>query len=223
MHMNKKILLAVITALVILIAALAISLSGSKKSEDITVTVDITDEKRSELESKKAELEQEIKDTKEKKLYLSLAQVESQLGLLSQSKEHYKKFLQNYPNDQVGLNNYAALLYDMGLYEEAEEAYKGIIGFRGLSLDLLDKLVRSISAQNADGSRTDDLISVLEDSTRELGQIDYIMVKLADIYEAEGQCDLAVEHLEVLRDSSEGDKAALVEKDIENLKERCQN
>lgn len=219
--MNNKKIIILIAALVILLAGLLILSGGKKSDSDYTVPVDITEEKRSELEAERANLQSEIRETKDDTLYMDLARVEKQLGLYSSAKRNYEEFLKKYPNDQVGNSNYAALLMDMGLFEEAEEVHFGIIEFRGLSLRRLDSLVRTIEAQNEDGSRTDDLISILEDASKELGQIDYVMTKLSELYEKKGECDLAIEHLEVLRGSEEGAGNSNLDMDIENLKARC--
>lgn len=221
--MNKK--YKFLVALIVIFSTLLALFLVIKepRSNDLVVEVNISDELRQEIEGRKQALIEEAESTGDKANYRDIGLLEEQLGNLGSAKRYYEEYLKEYPSNRVALQNYANLLYEMGEYNEAEIVYENIIRSYGMNISIFMRLVDSIEAQNQDGSRTEELIRILEQAVASSGQTNYLMRKLSEVYESLGDCDMAIKHLEILRDGTESAEVGDINKDIEDIKTRCGN
>lgn len=221
-----QILVGIIVLALLVGAALLIKNAvRDRMSTRYDVEVDISDEQRVAYEQKLSDAQGRI-DRKEGEgndwwlAYLDAARMSSALGRNGDAEGYYRTFLKRFPEHRVGLANYAHLLFETGRYRAAEIIYGRLVSVARIEEDLRD-YVEVIKAQNQEGERNADLLSVLEVAVADYGQTAFLMLELADLYQKMGNCELAIQHHEVLLNLVDESQKAQIENDIARMQETC--
>lgn len=197
-----------ILALIIVLASIAyvasFQLSSQKaKYRGLTTSrqVDLDESTRAYFEQRLASTQaaiaakQQAGEDVDLNLYLSAASDAFTLGEFVTAREMLEIQLEGNPLNHVAWNNYALILSQMGDLELATNAYKKAVelspDYQKYWSDYADFLVQHYQDQ------TEDLKIWYEASIAQLGQTNWNMVGLANVYAEAGDCDRALDHYDV--------------------------
>ena len=107
----------------------------------------------------------------------------------------------------------------MERYNEAEAVFRNILTNLDSDENDLRNYIRALELMNPNDIR---IIRALENGVQLYGQSPYLMQAIADWYEKQGECQLAIEHLRIIP-QLDPEFAEQIEMDIMNLQNRCQN
>lgn len=214
-----------ITISVIALALILIFTNSSSTPIEYIIDIELSEERRQEIEVRLAETEAEIAEHEVNneevplRLYRYQAEDYRLLGKLSKAEQIYRDYLQKNPLDKVVQNNLGHLLIQMERYNEAEAVFRNILTNLDSDENDLRNYIRTLQLIDINDSR---IIRSLENGIQLYGQTPYLMQGLADWYERQGECQLAIDHLKIIP-QLDPEFSEQIEMDIQNLQNRCQN
>jgi tetratricopeptide (TPR) repeat protein len=219
---RSKIYVAVAVTVIVLVAFVFSDILLNQNNQSFSIDVEISDERRAELESGLMVVEKEIKEWREDspplRLYRLQAEYLSSLGRLSKAERVYRQYLQINPLDKVVLINLSGVLMRMDKVREAEEVYRTIINnFETDEADIY-AYTQILTRLNPNDRR---IINVLEQAVSSGGQTPFLLTMIADWHISQGNCQQAIENLQIIPqiDPESADQIAL---DISRINENCQ-
>jgi tetratricopeptide (TPR) repeat protein len=215
-----------LVTLVVIVLVAIFAKGGGQGGEWIVKEVDIDPVDRGLLERQIKLIESGIEAqeslTNDKRdwewgLYRSLGYNHRLLGQLTGAQEAYGEYLEINPLNDAVWSEYAKVLEDMGELNAAEDAY-----MQALEIRPREQYVRDVIdfwRDNYPEESSDEIKELLETAIVEIGRTAYFMVELGQWYLAEGDCDQAIEHYEIVVDMLPDNESA--QRNLVKVKEQC--
>lgn len=212
--------------IIVAIAVAALVLRTDNTKNDVVIDIRMPQEERENREGQLQSTLNQIEELKSNReeisqdLYERLAFEYNALGRVSDTRRTYEELMKKYPEaaeEYVVLKNYAQSLKDEKNYEAAREAFQEVLTkFVWLESDVLS-FVDLVKKENPNDPQ---IVRTLDFAISNYGQLPSYMTELAEWYTRDGQCALAAEHYEIIKDLDE-EAEAWVKGRTEELARDC--
>lgn len=191
---------------------------GLVKTLEIEIPEDVKETSRQRMAVTLASLEAARESGAEIDLdsYVSLAEDALLLGDLVTAREYLETLLAKNSINPTAWNNYGTVLEFMHDYDAALEAYMKAID-NGTTEEYYRDFVNLLEAQYPE--RNADVETTLLHAVDAMGQTPWLMVKLAQWYEANGDCQRAEAHMKVAQ-TLDAENQGIVD-EYERIKAEC--
>ncbi|MCH8049299.1 hypothetical protein IH979_01140 [Patescibacteria group bacterium] len=150
-------------------------------------------------------------------LYLEIASNANIIGDLATARENYQALLQLNPLHYAAWNNYGGILVQMKDFDAAEDAYLQAIDIFPTQEAYRDYVALLERPETSD--RDEEVLEILQDGVRRLGQQTWFMVRLAQWYLEHDDCDQALAHYKVAMQLAPEREA--IQKDYQEARASC--